>query len=655
MPLNSLKYKHGVTFRLNIWIYMILSKILTINYKSCRNTDMDIINNDPNIFIGMNDCGKTTLLKSLELLFTPKKHINYHSRDFSNKYSIKSDLSHTPKNINEINIIFKKNKLPELDIVDGNYIVIASKLELEDIEYLDEKSSLNFRWLIFSSNENNKYFWITRVFDCENKTCTIYYTMLDSKKEEFKKLYSLGKNDIKNKIKKFDLTNNTKNLLSQFENMKALYNYNKSIFFHQWCSSNTWAKDIEKFPTLRYLDWNQSVETIKKIAKDILSDSISTEHKLAEIDANKYSLIAQNKINNELKDRGIYNEVEGVESIKANVFFKVECQISDLLIKKTNSEGDVHIDNQGEGVKRQLWFSLLKSEAEKIEHSTKRFIWCFDEPETHLHPRSQRKFFSILKSLSSKNFQILISTHSTIFVDSSNILNVRGFNKINNYTKIECTENIKDIYLSLGLRNSDFLFYDKFIFVEGLTEEALIPRLYELYTGNSLIDDHINLVVLNGGKKYETARDIYEQVISESLKNFIFILDSDMKTEKINKSNVFFCGKQDIEDSIHIDVWFSIANDIVGEDINIKKEDIKQLINDISDEKGCNNTDKFYNKFKNYIRNEFISKNTIEIENINKIICPKGLDWGNLIANHIKSKEYIPDILCEAFNKIQEK
>jgi predicted ATP-dependent endonuclease of OLD family len=502
-----LKLKLSVVYsQFNIGIHMILSKILTINYKSCRSTVIDINNNHPNIFIGMNDCGKTTLLKSLDLLFSPKSSINYYSKNFSNKHSVKSDLSHTPKNILEINKIFLKNGLPILDIDEGDYIVFATKLKLENINYLYGEPTLSFEWLVFSSEQYNNEIWIVKVFDCKNKKSTMYYAMLDSKNEELNRLYLSTKTHVKNIVSKFRLINDTKDKLSQLENMKTLYINNKSEFNYQWCSNKSWIKDIERFPTLRYLDWNQSVETIKKTANDILKESIFNDLKSAEKDANKHSLIAQKKINKELKNRGIHNEVEGIQSIRANVFFKVECQISDLLIKKSNSEDEVHIDNQGEGIKRQLWFSLLKSKAEeKKEISDQRFIWCFDEPETHLHPKAQRKFFSILKSLSLKNFQILISTHSTTFVDSSNISNIINFNKVENYTRVGNFKNIKDIHHSLGLRNSDFLFHDKFIFVEGKTEKALIPRLYKLYMGKYLGDDHIHLVELGGSGNFKTA------------------------------------------------------------------------------------------------------------------------------------------------------
>ena len=37
--------------------------------------------------------------------------------------------------------------------------------------------------------------------------------------------------------------------------------------------------------------------------------------------------------------------------------------VTDILINKLKSDKDIHLDLQGEGVKRQIWFALIKSGA----------------------------------------------------------------------------------------------------------------------------------------------------------------------------------------------------------------------------------------------------------------------------------------------------
>jgi predicted ATP-dependent endonuclease of OLD family len=58
----------------------------------------------------------------------------------------------------------------------------------------------------------------------------------------------------------------------------------------------------------------------------------------------------------------------------------------------------------------------------------KRFLWAFDEPETHLFPAAQRAFFEAIKKLSGTSVQCVISTHSTVFIDRTKMKHIKSFN-----------------------------------------------------------------------------------------------------------------------------------------------------------------------------------------------------------------------------------
>src|SRR5690606_4744278 len=105
-----------------------------------------------------------------------------------------------------------------------------------------------------------------------------------------------------------------------------------------------------------------------------------------------------------------------------------------------------------------------KSKAESSEKSNiNNYIWAFDEPETHLYPSAQREFFDILRNISKDNVQTLISTHSTVFVDKSKIKTISSVSQEDDgYSTINYCKDVDTIHESLGVKNSDFLFYDKF-------------------------------------------------------------------------------------------------------------------------------------------------------------------------------------------------
>ena len=65
-----------------------------------------------------------------------------------------------------------------------------------------------------------------------------------------------------------------------------------------------------------------------------------------------------------------------------------------------------------------VWFSLIKAKSESSEEGTdNKFIWAFDEPETHLYPSAQRELFDILKKIfghSCREVQLTSSVHPPV-------------------------------------------------------------------------------------------------------------------------------------------------------------------------------------------------------------------------------------------------
>lgn len=51
---------------------MHLSKLIIVNYRSCKKVQIEFENNESNILIGINDSGKSSILKAAELLFIDK-------------------------------------------------------------------------------------------------------------------------------------------------------------------------------------------------------------------------------------------------------------------------------------------------------------------------------------------------------------------------------------------------------------------------------------------------------------------------------------------------------------------------------------------------------------------------------------------------------
>lgn len=141
-------------------------------------------------------------------------------------------------------------------------------------------------------------------------------------------------------------------------------------------------------------------------------------------------------------------------------------------------------------------------------------IVLIDEPELHLHLSMQKKFYEIVLEISGKkNLQIIISTHSSVFVSSESISKnsdknestnkVFRFFKDKNGTQIINPQNIdnkeKDLIQILSYTNSSRIFFcDDVLLVEGPSDEYFFSYFYKNYNFNIEKKD---LEIINIGGK----------------------------------------------------------------------------------------------------------------------------------------------------------
>src|SRR6201995_4244318 len=102
-------------------------------------------------------------------------------------------------------------------------------------------------------------------------------------------------------------------------------------------------------------------------------------------------------------------------------------------MKSAGQKAASHFDLQGDGTKRRMMVSILQASASIVsgldapssegdkasdpEEYLPLKIWAFDEPEMHLHPGAQRDLYNSFTKFKSEGFQIVCSTHSTVFVN----------------------------------------------------------------------------------------------------------------------------------------------------------------------------------------------------------------------------------------------
>jgi len=178
------------------------------------------------------------------------------------------------------------------------------------------------------------------------------------------------------------------------------------------------------------------------------------------------------------------------------------------------------LDEMGTGEQQVLLLSFIKSYMEVF--TNENFVLIIEEPEAHLHPLAQRWLKEYMLQMCEAGIQVVISTHSTEFLDAKYLDSLVRVYKENGITKIKqinakqlcekCLElksspqntkqeNILDFYEARLLHEQlKGFFADKIILVEGDTEYFSLPYYFK-NCGISLAQHGVEIINCHGKDK----------------------------------------------------------------------------------------------------------------------------------------------------------
>lgn len=625
------------------YVIMFLSKLQIVNYRSCKNILLDFSKDDPSIFIGINDSGKSTILDAIGCVLGEKARL-----EFKCEGKISSDLSNTQISEEEFNQIFSNLSLPLVNYDNQSiYLIGFFDIEDEDIQVIDDQASNHLKWSV-ESFSGDKIVVLKKYF--ENSSLAYLCSSNQNNNHDCDQLWNATKTSLSSIIKNLDISKaeieneNGKGPFKNLEIVRAVYK--KIQVDNQWNTYNEYQKDLKSvFPTYRYFDAKISMDDVKKIAIDVLRGKIGSYKSQLSAEALRISGDASNDVNQELSEisDNIFADLNNVKKLKIGLSFNVEESISDVIIEKDSADGDVKLDSQGQGTKKQIWLSLIRWQSLKDyepDNTGKKVIWCFDEPEIHLFPGAQRDLFNDIKKISNGVVQSFICTHSTIFIDKFNLESIRQISLNSGYSVVSLCTGVFDVHDSLGVKNSDILFYDKFFVLEGETDYYLMPHFYKLLKKRTIGEDNIQLINLKGKDNRDNNNKLFNQILSDFKKpdNFVYyFFDGDSLLPA--GDNVCVIGSQDIEDSLSNDIWISLISSYCG--FTVKSEELDLLRSQI----GLGHNAKFYK-----LLNDFIMKHS---DNIKKIHLPsKGDRLSTELIKIINNEDLIPDCIKEFLLKI---
>lgn len=181
------------------------------------------------------------------------------------------------------------------------------------------------------------------------------------------------------------------------------------------------------------------------------------------------------------------------------------------------------IDYKGDGVKRTLVFSILRTYVEKLNSDSQNtdYIFLFEEPELYLHPNGQRILYNVLEKLSIKD-QVFVTTHSPNFFSATAketcfIKIYKDFSSTPPCSKakeINFVQNssYKDAFQIICYENSTPAFFSKkVLLVEGDSDLIFLKGLSKFINENYCFEKtNIPIIRINGKMNTKRFYEFYK-------------------------------------------------------------------------------------------------------------------------------------------------
>jgi putative ATP-dependent endonuclease of OLD family len=472
-----------------------ISNLFVENYRSLKS--FSIILKPRTLIIGENNIGKTNLLRALALLLNNeiggyrKRSLNLEDFNYDVLQKFKSDVA-------DITIKPEDLKFPSITIN-----ATFSHFNNEDEEaivsewYDDDSHSTASLKYIFYCGITNKVKWVESVREnlvafpfglLPEETQKAHRSRIDGVDlpiSDYKYKFEAGRGNIKPdsfqleplKIDFLDALRDAKTELSASRENRLLY------------------RILNNRDDARYGDIKDSADALNKSIADgggELSNIKSDISTLLEI----LSLETESSTNN------INFSFSGLG-------------VTELLKKISLEYGDkpIAVENNGLGRNNLLYMALVLSHIQEKSGVPDFRLVAIEEPESHISPILQKHFSENVTSSEffndSSNRQVILTSHSTHISSYLNLDNtVIMFSDAGNFRSHYILDGIEDnaagkktkSYLKKWLcaTNSVMFFSRRLIFVEGIAEKILLPKLFELHFGATLEKKNCQIVNVNG-------------------------------------------------------------------------------------------------------------------------------------------------------------
>ena len=421
--------------------------------------NLEVMLGQTTILTGMNNSGKTSFLKALQLALGNRQFVSQD--DF----------------------FIQGNSVSEKIIID--LLIIPIDSAGKRIEEFSDEWEILFTTDRIRNNINEKAFVPLRTiitFDAiKNSYKTQQFILQD---------WSVFK---QNDIDWFDADNGK----------KISFHFDEVPFFYMDAQ-----RDILEDTKLRSSYLGKMLSKIEYSEEDI--QKIEEQIKLLNEEAVSKSDILSN-IKTTLKELNTAMDTRS-EGIEITPFTKKIRDLNKgLTIYYTDRNDSFSMEYHGMGTRSwsslltlKSFIALLLKNAEK-ERSVFFPVLAIEEPEAHLHPNAQKKLFGQINAISG---QKIITTHSPYIAATANLGQIRNFYKEETVAcgRIDldklASEDIRKINRQVINTRGEIFFSKLTIFFEGETEEQALPIFAQKYFNKTPVEMGLDFIGVGGYGNY---------------------------------------------------------------------------------------------------------------------------------------------------------
>lgn len=579
--------------------------------------DETILLNDYTCFVGPNGAGKSTVLAALNVFFQEKESASTDTyrlidEDYYRKNTTQPvRITLTFDNLSNEAIESLKDYVRQEELVVTAEAVFDEGSQTGVVRHFGQRLGFEeFRKFFEAVKEN------ARVRDVLNP-------MYDGLREQYPDLPSAGSKDAKSEaLRAYEAERSEECVLIPSEdNFYGIGGPGKLAPFVQWVFVPAVKDVVEEGIEARNTAFGKLIERAVRSRTNfddeleaLRAETLGRYEELLETNQESLSEIAAS-LKNRLESwahSGVQLDIEW--SGDPNKSVKVEQPVATVRTGDDDFVGN--LARMGHGLQRSYLLALLQELAELDTDNAPTLLLGVEEPELYQHPPQERHLASVLNDLSTRNSQVLVTTHSPLFVSGRGFENIRLVRRPSQ-TEGSCTmaltfpalcDRIRDacgedrerrteglvakIHQSLQPGIAEMFFARVPILVEGLEDVAFITT--ELHCSNRWADFHrlgCHLIPVHGKNKLIKPLAI---AVELGLPSFVvFDADNDCpdqyrtKHENDNKAllNLLSSGLDPFPDDDvlegHFAVWKTNLGDTVksefGEDFDRLAEEARQV------------------------------------------------------------------------------